>query len=370
MQPSSLTNDKSGSRIQTIRATSEGSSEAHFGSRIPVAQIKPLVKFLVSEGSSLDSVLQSTGITLEQLTLVDYQVPLDAFIQLASNARRLSKSPTYALFLGKQFFINHDGILACRTMSSTNGLAAMKLLIEYQHLFTSFLEFNLESTPTHSVFSIEQKLPLNQALPHVLEYNISVLYSLGKFCLGTNHYPVEIEFSYPNPGRSNEFELFFDNPVRFECPENRVIIPTETLAQPIIFQNEKSARTNDTLCRQYLKPETKDEWILQKVKQTIRNMPFNDISMETLSQQLYMSTRSLRRHLQNHGVSFKALFENERKRVAMKRVQKQDISIEVLAEELGYQNAASFSRAFKRWFGIAPHHYKQVARDKHNPTKK
>lgn len=369
MKPSSFHYDKRGSDASPIGPMSvDSGNHQHSTLTVPVAQIKPLVKFLVSEGCSLQALLSGTGITFEQLTVHDHQLPLWAYIELTANARRLCKNPTYALILGKQFFINHDSILACRTMSSTHALAAMQLLIQYQHLFTPLLELNLETNEDQSIFSIEEKIPLHDALPHVLEYNISVLYSLGKFCLGQNHYPVEIEFTHDNPGQAKEFENFFENPVRFGCPENRVIIPTETLAQPIIFQNEKTALTNDHLCRQYTKPESKDEWVLQKVKQTIRNMPFTDVSMENLSRQLYMSTRSLRRHLHNHGVSFKALFENERKRVAMKRVQKHDISIESLAEELGYQNAASFSRAFKRWFGVAPNHYKQEARNKDTNT--
>lgn len=365
MRPSALAPYKSDLNAPEERQSpalngSEDSKKAH---KLPVAQIKPLVKYLVTEGYSLDDILCNTGISLELLTRHDEHISLDAYIQLATNARNISKHATYALTLGKQSFINHDGILACRTMSSRNALAAMQLLVQYQHLLTPLLEFNLETNDEHGIFTIEQKAPLGDALPHIIEYNMSVLYSLGKFCLGQNHYPMEIEFRHGNPGKPNEFELFFNNPVRFNCESNRVLIPIETLSQPIIFQNEASAITNENLCRQYKKHETKDEWVLQKVRVAIRNMPFTEISMENLSKQLFMSTRSLRRHLSNHGVSFKALFENERKRIALKRVQKKDISVESLAEELGYQNAASFSRAFKRWFGMAPNHYKKKAND-------
>lgn len=363
MRPSALTLNKSGLSAPIVKSAIKSSEDTKHNPKIPVAQIKPLVKFLVTEGYSLDDILYNTGISLELLTRHDEHISLDAYIQLASNARFISKHPTYALTLGKQFFINHDGILACRTMSSRNVLAAMQLLIQYQHLLTPLLELNLETNDEHGIFTIEQKISLGDALPHVIEYNMSVLYSLGKFCLGQNHYPMEIEFRHNNPGQTKEFEQFFNNPVRFNCENNRVLIPIETLTQPIIFQNEESAITNEHLCRQYKKHETKDEWVLQKVRHAIRNMPFTEVSMENLSKQLFMSTRSLRRHLHNHGVSFKALFENERKRIALKRVQKQDISIESLAEELGYQNAASFSRAFKRWFGIAPNHYKKKSKE-------
>jgi AraC-like DNA-binding protein len=71
-----------------------------------------------------------------------------------------------------------------------------------------------------------------------------------------------------------------------------------------------------------------------------------------------MSPRTLRRHLQSHETSYKELLEEERKRVALAHIRKQDISIETLAESLGYSDASSFSRAFKRWYGLSPKNFK------------
>jgi AraC-like DNA-binding protein len=71
-----------------------------------------------------------------------------------------------------------------------------------------------------------------------------------------------------------------------------------------------------------------------------------------------MSTRTLRRHLQGQGMSYKTLLANERKRIAVQHIEQQDITIDQLADLLGYGNASSFSRAFKGWYGISPQHFK------------
>ena len=243
-------------------------------------------------------------------------------------------------------------------MSSQTTLDAMELLTEYQNLFTQILSLSLDVTEDYGIFSVEESIPLGDCLPHFVEYCFAALYSLGKFCVGGDHIDLSFEFTYGNPGSDEEFSEFFGNNVKFNCPHNRVFIPRKTLNQDIIFSNRQAANDNERLCQQHLKQVNKDQMVIQKVKRIIRDIPFNELSIESLSDRLHMSPRTLRRHLQAQGVSYKTLLENERKRISLKRIEQQDISIETLALQLGYQNASSFSRAFKRWFGVAPHHYK------------
>ena len=333
---------------------------------IPVANFKPLVKLLVTQGVKLEALLADTGITLNDFIQLDHTVVLEQYRRLLTNARRLTIDNSYALKLGEQFFINHDGVLACRVMSSDNPDQAMALLEAYQSLFTQLLHFNFDSNENGGIFTIEEKIPLGKILPHFIEFTFSALFCLGRFCLGQAHMDIEIEFNYPCPGDQAVFEQFFNNPVRFNCKHNRVVFPAHTLKQSIIFANALAARENEKLCQQHLSQMQSDEILIKRVKKVIRDMPFTQVSLENLAQNMHMSPRSLRRHLQNHDVNYKTLLENERKRLALKRIQSNDCSLDDIAHELGYLNASSFSRAFKRWFGVAPLHYKQKSISEHS----
>ncbi len=312
---------------------------------------------MVSEGVDLNELLSGTGVTLDAFSLSHHTLFFEQYIKLIMNARRLCNKPEYALILGQQFFINHDDLLSCRVLSSDNTRAAMELLTQYQNLFSPLLDLNLEIHPEHGIFYLNEKVPLGDALPHFIEYSCSLLYSIGKFSLGQKDIKIEFEFSHPNPGHEGEFEKFFNNPVRFGCAGNRIIIPQKTLQQTIIFSDKNIALENEKKCQHQKAQINGDQRAIKQVKQFIRSMPFNKISLEALADKLHMSTRNLRRHLQDQGVSYKSLLENERKRIAIRHVEKQDINLEQLAELLGYHNASSFSRAFKRWFGVSPNQY-------------
>lgn len=326
---------------------------------VPVSNIKPLVKLLVSEGILLTDLLQDTDIQLSDFLDINHHISFNQHIRLIQNARLFSTDPTYALKLGEHFFINHDGILACRVMSSQNTKEAMELLTKYQALLTSLLSLDFSIEDDYGVLSVTERFPLGDALWHFVEYSFSAIFSIGKFCLSDKNLHVIFEFERKDQGHTEAFEKFLGNPVRFDCDKNRVLIPKESLEKSIIFSNFDAAIQNEKLCELHLKQLANDTEVIHKVKTTMRGMPFNQVSLESLSDKMHMSPRTLRRHLHTQGVSFKTLLENERKNIAVKRIEKQDISLEKLADLLGYNSASSLSRAFKRWYGVSPNNYKK-----------
>ncbi|KZZ62085.1 hypothetical protein A3762_13710 [Oleiphilus sp. HI0125] len=70
-----------------------------------------------------------------------------------------------------------------------------------------------------------------------------------------------------------------------------------------------------------------------------------------------MSSRSLRRHLQAQGFSFQTIVDQERHDIAKKLLSSNKQTIQEIAILLGYNDASSFSRAFKRWESASPKEY-------------
>lgn len=68
---------------------------------------------------------------------------------------------------------------------------------------------------------------------------------------------------------------------------------------------------------------------------------------------LHMSDRTLRRRLEKLGTSFSAILDERRKQLAQ-RLLREGVTVEVIAERLGYRDVANFRQAFKRWTGEAP----------------
>lgn len=93
-------------------------------------------------------------------------------------------------------------------------------------------------------------------------------------------------------------------------------------------------------------------------------LPGGVFELEEIARRLGLSARTLQRRLAAEGVVFSALLEQARKDIALQRVKRGNQSIKEIAYTLGYADMNNFTRAFKRWFGAPPSHY----RHQHRPS--
>ncbi len=66
------------------------------------------------------------------------------------------------------------------------------------------------------------------------------------------------------------------------------------------------------------------------------------------------ATRGLRRQLESAGTSYGAVLDRLRRSRSLELIDDPTRSIESIATELGYSDAANFTRAFRRWTGFSP----------------
>ncbi len=75
-----------------------------------------------------------------------------------------------------------------------------------------------------------------------------------------------------------------------------------------------------------------------------------------------MSVRSFQRRLASHGVNYGHLVDEVRFNLAVQWLKGEDVPITDIAAELGYTDAANFTRAFKRWAGVSPKEFRATHR--------
>lgn len=80
-----------------------------------------------------------------------------------------------------------------------------------------------------------------------------------------------------------------------------------------------------------------------------------DIRQIALS--LATTARSLRRHLLEEGTSYQLLLDELRRDLAIEKLYVQHLPVADVAEQLGFAEPRSFSRAFKQWTGASPRRY-------------
>ena len=88
------------------------------------------------------------------------------------------------------------------------------------------------------------------------------------------------------------------------------------------------------------------------------NAQIASTNMDAIAQQLHVTTRTLRRKLNDEGTSFQALKDNVRRDTAIHLLSQPNIPISDISRQLGFSEPAVFTRAFKLWTGVSPKIYR------------
>jgi AraC-like DNA-binding protein len=86
----------------------------------------------------------------------------------------------------------------------------------------------------------------------------------------------------------------------------------------------------------------------------IEGMLTGDASMDAVATAMRMSGRTLQRRLEVEGTRFSEVVDLGRERVARRVVLDRALPLAEVGYRLGFADAATFSRAFKRWTGMPP----------------
>ena len=91
-------------------------------------------------------------------------------------------------------------------------------------------------------------------------------------------------------------------------------------------------------------------------------LPSGYPAIEDVAKLLCLSPRTLQRMLSGEGNSYSDLVERCRCKAACEALQQTREPIQDIAARLGYAEASSFARAFRRWTGSAPRTWRQKSR--------
>ena len=87
-------------------------------------------------------------------------------------------------------------------------------------------------------------------------------------------------------------------------------------------------------------------------------LPSGPPTIETMAELVGTSVRTLQRRLKADGVVYSNLVDEVRLQTAVSLLEDPDVLLTDVAFELGYSDTAHFTRAFRRWAGVAPSEYR------------
>jgi AraC-like DNA-binding protein len=174
---------------------------------------------------------------------------------------------------------------------------------------------------------------------------------------------VQLAHPAPVPARlAAQYSDFFRAPVYFDRPQCALVVAADALRQRLphgdALVRELLERHTLALLRQRTQPPSLPDRVRQLLPALLADgLP----DRAAVAAQLGLSERSLHRHLQAEGTSFRALLDEVREALARQRLRADAAPLGEIALGLGFSTPQAFLRWFRARTGTTPGEFRRAA---------
>ena len=232
-------------------------------------------------------------------------------------------------------------IISSETLSS-----GLDVALKYWDVFGIGLALLSRKHGNNVELEIQPTLPINEKYQKIiLKSAIICLYKIILQILPFKASDIHIFFK----GEKNTQDFPSGIYIVYLATEWKIRFPEHFLAEKSFCANKLSFERAITHCEQVLAVYH-------------QNQAFDHVTMHTLNdiaQIKSVSTKTVYRQLKQQGQNFQKLQQSKKYTQAMMLLNQKELSIEKIAETLGYQDPSNFTRAFKRWAHVSPSLYRK-----------
>jgi AraC-like DNA-binding protein len=326
---------------------------------------------LQSELLPVDGLLEGTGVTADFLMSADY-IEWEKLAAIFHNIdHQQGVSPAWAARLGGQFSAGAHGSLGFAALSAPTLGAAVEALAEFYPARVAAISIELELADGRYVMHVLDVTGDTDFSRSLAEIVLKVIESLLSAILG---HPVSdtvvVSLMRPAPIAAEDLIAAYDAQVEFDAPSNAISIPASWWRLPSPLHDESMYWANVAKCRELITSREQQGSAAVIVRAHLSNHfdrqiagesePIAPPTQEAVAAAMHLTTRTLIRRLKSEGSAYKDILEELRRDYAQTLLGNARLTVADIAELLGYKEPANFGRAFRRWFGISPTHWRRT----------
>lgn len=252
------------------------------------------------------------------------------------------------------------------------GLAAMTAATLQQALDVGMRYFHQVMPAFDTSYTIDEESclltvnPISDFGPHnalLTEINVCAFNSILAFS-SLGYGDLTVKFQHATLAIT-EFSSFYPGiTVKMGSGQNTLIFPKSTLAVPLNTGNASTFRMMERELARREKRLANQQTLLYKVFMVVKNRltAGEQVDALSVSTELHISLRTLNRHLNAEGSSFKAIHDENRLDIASSFLAHSNKPMNLISSQLGFANESSFSRYIKDKTGLSPSQYRRRAR--------
>lgn len=320
-----------------------------------------------ASGRGVDRTALAEGADLSSLDLEDpdNRLPLSRYVCLMRLAKSMTADPALILRFYEEVGMSNLSIVGLIMEASATMGDAFLQLQRYGRLAAEigdvadgprFVLVNKRGR----LFMVDRRLHPN-AIPELTESAfVSLVCGPRRFL--TQPHVLSVCVTHPKPAYAGEYQRVFRCPVHFGADWNAMELHPQItewkVAQAPRYVFGILAKHADRLLAELEASKSLHSRVEALLLPILHQ---GDVGADTIAKELGVSRQTLFRRLKDEGTTFTGVLDGLRQRLARLYLQGGTTSVNETAYLVGFSDPAAFSRAFKRWTGLAPNDFRRQA---------
>jgi len=324
--------------------------------KMPIRYFRQAYILFGTTRESKAAILADTGITQDVLDTPDALIPVSAQLQQVRNISAL---------VGEDFTLKaktvwrpaSQGALDIAFRASPNIGEGLQNLAAYAWVRAPQIRVDTTLNENGMTLSILPVLelpladwrPVTEIVMLSLQAMLESIWEEYDFTTHIDH----IIYSWPwsPPDYANQFDKAFYGSNRFNAKSCNVYIPIEITSLASPFADKTLLKIALAQLKEAKQESLEPKSLVDQIKDLLATHEPQSLKASDIAMTLSISLRSLNRQLNRHGTTFMKLRDEDLKQRAKKLITETTLSRDIIADQLGYNDAASLSRSCRRWFG-------------------
>jgi AraC-like DNA-binding protein len=311
---------------------------------------------------AVERVFRSEGVPLGITQDQNSKLPLHTLMALIERSAREVGDGLFGLSLGAAIRPEDFGPVVRYMLAAPDLRTLLRRSMRAVAYQQSGTEFSLEICNGLARWGYRVIEPICLGRRHHSDHVIMPMLAGLRRYLGRGWVPTRVEVEYDRFRGWRDLERQFDAPVIFgaktnaivfeSCLLNRACLCPIALADLVTFRDLRRSVSERP-------PRTQAEAVRELIHLRLLD---SVVDIDGAGKLLGLGSRTLQRRLAAENVTYRDIVEQTRMARAFDLLGETSQPITSIALSLGYGDIASFSRAFQRWAGFPPSHYRRARR--------
>lgn len=322
------------------------------------SSVHDLIGLAEERGISAQTCLAGTSVSTEAATAAAAEITARQELKVVANLVRECAEPGLGALAGARTRLSPAGPWGLAMLSSPTVREMIEVARRYLDTTVVIGRLTFEESGEEARLRLDDSEAPAEVRSFLAERALASFGPIGRDLFGTEIPVTRVEFRHDGPLETERYRQIYGVTPSFGADSNTVAFDRRAVDRPLPRPSERARAACEQLCRDLLARHHARDGMAATVRDLLVRVPGTIPDQIAVATELFMSPRTLSRRLHQEGTSFRALLDEVRQTLSEVLLTHTDMTTEQLAARLGYAEAASFIRAFRRWNDCPPQEYR------------